>query len=277
MKPSAGSSARAGRPQLELEFARDGGGGTWLSRQRVRFPYTIGAPFRMDPGQRRATLILQSASGGLYGGERVAALISAGPGADAEIVTPGATVVHSARGGNHAAQSVSLTAGPDSRLIFIPRMNTLLPGARLDLSFDLRAEAGARLLFCDGFCLHRPTGVDGEFDWLRMHLSLDGPDGVALLRERSLVDGAALAGGLNRRFWAFGTVILAAPGCPDLQHDALAGLADDCMAESQCNCGTTVLRHGGGILVRVAAADGGALDLALEKIVSWMKRVHFSL
>lgn len=265
----------AAKPQLDLAFSVNASGNTWLSRRRVRFPYTIGAPFRLDGPSKRETLILQSASGGLYEGERLHAAIRLEHGADVSIVTPGATVVNSARGRDHAAQIFSLDLDPGATLLFIPRMNILLPGARLALSTHAQLGEGSRLLYCDGFCLHRPAGLEGSMDWLRTSLSVSGRGGGPILHERSLIDGTAFANGMASSFHAFGTVVFAAPRSGCLDRTAADALAAELTDLPSCYCGATPLRANSGLLFRLAAVDGGALDAACQKVVSHLRDLYF--
>jgi len=275
MSDGASSAPGTTRRQLDLVFSANASGRTWLSQRRVRFPYTIGTPFRLEEGTGRQTLILQTASGGLYGGERVSAAIRLEDGAEASIVTPGATVVHSARDGDHAEQAFSFELGRAAKLAFLPRMNTLLPGARLDLSASVQLSEGAQLLMCEGFSAHRPAGMTGNFDWLRTRLSVRAPDGKLLLRDGSRIAGDELAEGLNRGLTAFGMVLRVAPALTQENRREAAALAEFFDGTANHHVATTLLRGEAGVLVRIAATSGGNLDLAFEKIISYLTEQRF--
>ena len=68
---------------LDLVFGRTGGTGpTRLVSRRVAYPFSVADVFRLDPGlPDMATVILQSASGGLFEGEDLSLSVTAEPGA----------------------------------------------------------------------------------------------------------------------------------------------------------------------------------------------------
>ena len=73
-----GDVAAAGR-QAELVFTRAPDGRTYISHQRVGYPFHITRPFYLDPVPAGLlTLYLQSVSGGIYRGERLALSLEAG-------------------------------------------------------------------------------------------------------------------------------------------------------------------------------------------------------
>src|SRR5690606_9699555 len=90
-------------PQLDLHFKAIGGR-TRLQHRRVRYPYAMAVPLRLDratPGLE--TVILQSASGGIFEGERLCQRLIADDGAQVCLTTQAATVVHGMPGTDHAA------------------------------------------------------------------------------------------------------------------------------------------------------------------------------
>ena len=73
-------------PQVDLVFARAPDGRSYISHQRVGYPFHITRPFYLDPEPAGLlTLYLQSVSGGIYRGERLALSLKAKAG---ELVAP---------------------------------------------------------------------------------------------------------------------------------------------------------------------------------------------
>jgi len=65
--------------QLDLAFIRGIDGRTALASRAVSYPYYVTAPLRAAARQTAARVILQSSSGGLYAGERLAQLFDVRP------------------------------------------------------------------------------------------------------------------------------------------------------------------------------------------------------
>ena len=249
--------------QLDLTFARRIDGGTALTSRHVAYPYTVTAPVRLPgtaPGPAR--LILQSASGGLYAGERLGQTIKAGPSAAVTIECPGATVVHGMGPGLTAALSLRLEAAEGSRLSYLTRPLILFPEAALDQHVVLRAAAGASILYREGFCLHDPGRTGRAFRHYRAATRIESPTGGLLVLESASVDGAELLAGrpgVAGPFRAFGSVYLVRP----MPEAAVSRLKTELM-QTGLGPGTTytsatALRRGCGLMVRIAARDGGAL------------------
>ena len=88
--------------QLELRFAPDVGGVTRVVQRRVCYPYVFLKPFWFgDQPTGIATAIIQSSSGGLFGGERLLQRLRLAPHAAVHLTNQAATIVHAMRG--HAA------------------------------------------------------------------------------------------------------------------------------------------------------------------------------
>jgi urease accessory protein len=250
---------------LDLVFGRTGGTGpTRLVSRRVAYPFSVANVFRLDPAlPDMATVILQSASGGLFEGENLSLSITAEPGALARFTTPSAAVVHGMRGGGMACQDVTLRADADSCLEYLPKPLILFPGSRLRQRIMIEAGTGSRVLACDGFFMHTPRGVEGNFDRLDTATEIRRPGVGVVARERMRVSGDAVAKGspgLSGDFRAFGWIALI--GGPEE-----AGTA---MLDAIANCGEPVYAGASrlpgdcGVMVRIAAKDGGALVPALE-------------
>jgi urease accessory protein len=258
--------------QLDLVFGRTGGAGpTRLVSRRVAYPFSVADVFRLDrtsrdPASRdRATVILQSASGGLFEDEDLSLSIAAQQGSQARFTTPSAAVVHGMPGGGMACQDVTLKADEDARLEYLPKPLILFPGSRLRQRIVIEASEDATVLACDGFLMHTPRGAEGSFDWLDTSTEIRRPGGLVVACERMRVTGAAIAqgsAGLSGSFRAFGWIALIG-GTYEAEAeaavlDAIAGCGEAVYA------GASRLPGDCGVMVRIAARDGGALLPALE-------------
>ncbi|CAO4163666.1 urease accessory protein UreD [Methylorubrum extorquens] len=252
------------RVQASLVFAR-GGGTTVLSRQVVPYPFHITRAFRMHPeSPDLATLYLQSASGGLYAADHLTLAIAARAGARVHVTTQAGTVVH--RGGPEPSrQETRLTIAADAFLALDPDPLILFPGAHLAVSTEITAEPGARAIVTESVACHDPVGEGRPFDRLDLGLTIRDPEGRALVRERSRIDGRAFTApdspmGPHR---AYGTMVVL--GAPD---DArLAGLHLRQAADAAgCLTGVSPLPNGAGLGLRLLAPDGGALSAGMDAV-----------
>ena len=263
--PAEAAPAPVGRRvRASLVFAR-GGGTTVLSRQAVPYPFHITRAFRMHPGSPDlATLYLQSASGGLYAADHLTLDVAARTGARVHVTTQAGTVVH--RGGPEPTrQETRLAVAADAFLALNPDPLILFPDAHLAISTEITAEPGARAIVTESVACHDPLGQGRPFDRLDLGLTIRTPEGRALVRERSRIDGAAFTGpdspmGGHR---AYGTmVVLGAPDDARLAGPLLRQASD----AAGCLTGVSPLPNGAGLGLRLLAPDGGALSAGMEAL-----------
>lgn len=271
------SAPAADAAQLDLTFARSAGGPTLLARRRVRYPYALMAPFRLDrEPPHMATVLLQSASGGIFADDRLGQRIVAEAGAAVRVATSSATVVHAMPDRREATQSVALAAGPRAVLQYLPQPLVLFPGSRLTQRLAIEAHEEATVLVCDGFLLHDPGAAGRAFEWLDATIEMRRPDGRLLALDRTRLRGCDMLAdlpGVARGCRAVGSVVLLAPlGAARAQE--LGTLAAAAASAAGCYAGATVLRDDCGLLLRLAAADGGDLVKALR--LAW-RSIHAEL
>ncbi|GAB0116715.1 urease accessory protein UreD [Acidisoma sp. 7E03] len=249
--------------QLDLTFGPGTAGRTQLTRRHIAYPYHAAAPVSDAAGV--ACLVLQSVSGGLYGGERLTQRIGVEAGARAALVQPAATVVRRMAEGQEARQAIHLAVARGASFAYLARPLVFLPGAALTQEITVTWAPGARLLLRDGFLAHAP-GERGR-DWrFTSRLTIRAPDGRLLSAERMAVDRATLeagrpgaAGGAG----AFGKLWLL--GTPQTEAEAIGRrIMADWPAEGAVYAAASALPGGCGVGIAIAAADGGALDAALE-------------
>lgn len=235
------------------------GGRTGLRRQHVPYPFHVTRPFHLDPGRPDlATLYLQSASGGVYSGERLGLSVAMAKDAAAFVTTQSATIVHDCRG-KPAALGVQLSLARGSLLAYAPDPLVLFPGAAVHTTLRVALGPGAMAVCQDGFACHDPGGQGAPFDHIRTETVIHGPDGALCLTDRGLVAGAmlgAVASPLGP-YRAAGSVLL------------LGRLLEDGRALQAridllgCASGVSALPNGAGTGIRLLAPDGGRLSLAL--------------
>lgn len=271
----APSVPRTSAAQLELDFARDAAGVTQVVRRRVRYPYTFLKPFWFDERPAGlATVLVQSGSGGLYGGERLGQRLALGAGSAVHFTTQAATVVHARRDYAATTQAVTLDVGHGAYLEHLPEPLILFPDAALEQRVEACLGPDAVLLHADGIVRHDPGDTDRPFAHYRSELTVRGANGRLLLRDRLAVDGVVfdrhLAHGQSAGWRGYGLLLVAAPGrgaeqaawCARL-NAGFASLAGPTDAGLYAACAP--LPNAAGVACRIVSRDGAVLRLALER------------
>ncbi len=258
--------------QLELAFAPDADGCTRVVQRRVRYPYTFLKPFWFDDRPRGiATVLLQSGSGGLFGGEQLAQQVRLEPGAAVHVTTQAATIVHAARGYPATIQNVRLQVSRDAFLEYLPEPLILFPGARLQQHIVAELDTCATLVIADGYMSHDPDGNDTPFDNYSNNLEVISPQGRLLFADRVAVAGSDFARSLridNVPWRATGLFVVAAPHLHTRHAEITAALqlAMDAIAASRREAlyaAAAALPNSAGVVCRIAARRGEDLRAAL--------------
>ena len=253
-------------PQLDLSFEARGNR-TVLAHRHVSYPFFVTAPLR---GQGSgAEVIVQSVSGGLFGGDRIAQQVTVSDGAEAVIRMPSATVVHHRRDRSPSSQAVTLRAGDCARLLYLPRPVILLPGSGLAQSMDITLDRRSFVLIQDGFLMHDPQGNPSAARAIDSRVTVRRASGrvVALDRMRVTDDVIASATpGVTGGYRAFGSVWFLHETESEIYRRLKAAVSLVASRAPACYLAVTPLRAELGAMVRVAARDGGDLDAALTMI-----------
>lgn len=139
--------------QLDLAFAPVADGRTGLSRRRLSYPWAMTQPFHMDAVPTgMATVVPQSAAGGLFAGDRLSQQVEVAAGAAAHVTTQGATVVHAGRDGRHAENAWHLSVAPDGWLEMLN--DPLVLFADADLRHRVVIDAEGTCVYADGVGWH---------------------------------------------------------------------------------------------------------------------------
>lgn len=267
-------------PQVDLRFAGDGAGRTWLNRQRSAYPFHVGRCLTLagdPPGM--ATACIQCCSGGIFEHDQLRWNIEAEAGALAHVTTSAYTVVHSMERGE-AHQDVTVTAAAGAVLEYFPEPLILFPTARLHNRLGIRLDDGATVLAWDALLAHDPTRATAPdqpvrwFDRIHSELSVESSDGRLLARDRYVLSGSVLADrlpGVTGPFRCHGTfVVLGKELPPAPMVNALRAALD---TAGEAYAGVSSLPNACGVVVRIQASDAIALRAALHAVRASARRL----
>jgi urease accessory protein len=238
------------------------GGRTTLRRQRVGYPLHVTRGFYLDRMRPDLlTLYLQSASGGLYEGDRLQLDIAVANDAAFHLTTQAATVVHEGRDvGSRQRQTISV--GPGAFCAITNDPYVLFPGADLRLETVATVAEDAVLLMADGFAVHDPGQSGRPFAQFASRQSVRRPDGRLLLQDFGRISGDAWTSGPQGTMTAAATVLVIAP-----PHKlSAAALIEEAADQCGCLAGASAAPNEAGQAMRMLASDGGALARGLEAV-----------
>ncbi len=258
----AAGSASFSRPvEASLHFCR-GGGRTVLIRQRLPYPFHATRTFYLDRSHPEiATLYLQSASGGLYRGDRQGLSFVLGPEAMAHVTTQASTIVHRTYG-NPAAQRTRIEIAEHAFAAMTPEPLVLFPGAEISCVTEIALAATGCAILTDGVTIHDPEGSGRPFDRYSNTVVVRNTAGAILLSDRGSIAGDLMIGPLSPLgpFRAVGTMLVLGHGSERCNPDAL----ENRLAAYGCTAGISYLPNNAGFGGRILAADAGALARGLE-------------
>ena len=143
---------------LRLGFQTDVRGQTILRHRDHSGPLRIQRTFHPEGPVCHAYLL--HPPGGVVGGDRLDVQVAVGPGAQALITTPAAGKFYRSAGAR-ACQTQTIEVAPGGGCEWLPGMNILHGGARVDLQQRFRVAPTSRLLAWDIVGLGRPGSGDG--------------------------------------------------------------------------------------------------------------------
>lgn len=247
------------RPCVDLAFARDATGRSYLGRQYVGYPVHVGRALHVDGSAPDLCVVyLQSVSGGLFEHERLAGRIEVGQGARAHVATPASTIVHAMQGGS-ATQRMQLVAQPGALVEYMPAPLILFPGSHMASDVEVTLADGAVVVVADSFLPHDPDGGQRSFSRLESAMTVRDANGQLLARERMCIDGENwLSGnaGANAGLRMHGSLWL-------LGGSADAGLLQTLRAlpeQDGALAGASQLPNAAGIVFRALAVDAVRLE-----------------
>jgi urease accessory protein len=252
-------AGRAAQAHLAAERA---GGRTILRRQHVGYPLHVTRGFYLDAARPDLlTLYVQSASGGLYAGDRLTLDVDVGPDAALHLTTQAATVVHHGRD-RLSVQQLRVRLGSRAFCAISSDPYVLFPGADLVLDGVAVVEEDAALLLVDGFAVHDPQRSGRGFAGYATRQRIMRPDGKLLLADRGSLAGEDLRGGALGTMAATASAYLIAP------RDKWPGIPALTEAVDACGClaGASEAPNRAGLVIRMLAPDGGVLARGIEAV-----------
>lgn len=250
-------SGRVAEAHLAAEFA---GGRTTLRRQHVGYPLHVTRGFYLDPARPDLlTLYMQSASGGLYAGDRLKLDVAVEAQAALHLTTQAATIVHD---GHKAvsSQQLRISVGSGAFCAIASDPYILFPGANLSVDTVAVVAEDAVLFIADGIAVHDPRNSGRVFSRYSGRQRILRPDGRLLLRDCGDIAGEELRSGPIGTMAASATVLIIAP--PG-KLPAVASLIE-AAAGSGCLAGASEAPNQAGLAMRMLAPDGGWLARGLE-------------
>ena len=250
-------SGRAAKAYLAAELA---GVRTTLRRQHVGYPLHVTRGFYLDRARPDLlTLYMQSASGGLYAGDRLQLHVTLGPEAALHLTTQAATVVHDGRKAA-SSQQLRISVGGGAFCAIASDPYILFPGANLSVDTVAVVAEDAVLFLADGIAVHDPRNSGYAFSHYSGRLRIQRPNGRLLLQDYGRISGGELRSGPLGTMAASATALIIAPPGKLPAIELLMQAVD----QSGCLTGASEAPNQAGLVIRIMAPDGGALARGLE-------------
>ena len=266
--PAPGPPTRT-QGRLELVFAPDGSGRSFLARQFASYPFHICRVQYLDEElPAMASLYLQSSAGGLFAGDRLGVSITCEPGALAHVTTQASTIAYGMPDGE-ACQRTALEVGSGGLLEYLPDPVILFPQARLDTRLSLKLADNATAIVTDAFLSHDPDGAGGHFGAYGSETEISDAAGRRLVLDRFRTGGAARGTGGAGIMGAHGMQATVLAASTAVAPQALLAALREGLADTPAVYGAaSSLPNGCGAWVRLLADDGAVLKDAVGKL--WM-------
>jgi len=171
--------------ELELGYARFGDC-TRPVQRRHKGPLRVQKHLYAE-GAEVCQHIIVHPPGGIAGGDRLDISAHVGPGAWAQLTSPGAAKWYRAAG--PAYQQLTLSVAPGATLEWLPQETIVFSAAQAELSTTIDLQGNARLFYWDMVALGRPASGE-RFDLGHFQSRLDiRRDGQLLWHERQRIVG----------------------------------------------------------------------------------------
>jgi urease accessory protein len=171
--------------ELELGYGRDGDC-TRPTLRRHKGPLRVQKHLYAE-GPEVCQHIIVHPPGGIAGGDRLDISASVGPGAWAQLTSPGAAKWYRAAG--PAYQQLRLRVEAGATLEWLPQETIVYSAAQAELHSDIELLGDARLLYWDMVALGRPASGE-RFDAGHFQAQLNiRRDGQLLWHERQRIEG----------------------------------------------------------------------------------------
>ena len=221
------------------------------------------------------TVILQTSSGAMHGGDSLHQQFHAQSGTAAHVTTQGASSIHRADPGLTTEERVTITVEEGGYMEYLPEPRILFPDAALDQAIEIDCAAGGVVLVSDAFTIHDPEAMGRGFRRLASTTILRC-DKDPVMVERMDISG--LGRGRTARCAAFGSVLLAIPG----RTDGVEALAAELTASFATIPGlygaaSTLPGDNVGIGTRLAAHDLRAVTAGIQVVWIAIRRLLYGV
>ena len=265
--PDVGKSKLLSDSRLEMSFKVDPEQRSYLSKQYFTYPFHVCRAQYMDkslPGM--ATMYLQSCSGGVFKGDRLATVIDVAEGAQVHVTTQASTIIHRMEE-DFAHQTIEINCAEGALVEYLPNSIILFPEAKLRSSITVTRDPGCDVILCDAFLTHDPEGSEKPFGWLENELIVQNHEGDIEIIDRFHVTGDQFRTGETGKpnpYTVHGTfAVLSDPAnaqqllevlraCPVLDGDIFSGISS--------------LSNDVGCWVRFLAVDGISADKYVQSL-----------
>jgi urease accessory protein len=209
-------------------------------------------------------VVFLNTSGGLTSGDRLEYRLDLGPGAEALATTQTAERAYMAAQGA-AEVGVSITAGRDARVDWLPQETILFNAAQVRRSTRIDLAMGASCLYAETVVLGRAAMGETVRTLAFRDERLITRDGTPILSEPLMLDDRSMASAprpaLIGTARAFATVALVRPGAEDA-----AGALGELLAEPGVEAAAS--GFDGKCLVRLMAPDGWPLRRVMARLLT---------
>ncbi len=268
-----GSTPRRTEGRLELVFAPDADGKSFLEKQFASYPFHVCRVQYLDSKvPNMASLYLQSSAGGVFAGDRLATSITCKAGAMAHVTTQASTVVYRMPDGEADLQT-DLEVAPGGLLEVLPDPVILFPEARLNNRLSVKLADNATAIVADAFLSHDPDGENRPFGFYRSETEITDTAGRRLVRDRFHTTGEgcrAQRAGIMGAFRMQATIMAASTVVP--ATTLLTALRDGLAATPSVYAAASTLPNACGAWVRLLAADGATLKHAMTEVWIALRR-----
>jgi urease accessory protein len=260
--------------QLDLRFDASPAGETYLSKQRAGYPFHVGRLLQCEElACPRASVIIQSSSGGIFENDNLRQRFETGPHSAAQVTSAAATIVHTMTTGR-AVSNVCIEAHRDARFDYLPHPTILFPHADFVSEIDVTLHPGAVVFVLDSYLGHDPDGREASFGRLETCITIRDFEGRLRSRDRLTMEGRLIGrvglGGVAQAWRSHGGLLALT-----LDGDAQAITSSmnrvfqhEGLDSSQVYAGAGELPGSCGAFARVLARDGQSLQKTLRLVLN---------
>jgi urease accessory protein len=257
---------------VELEVARQGNVSRIVHRYQ-QAPLQFFQPMYLDPKRPDMPfIVLLQQGGGMMQGDRYRLDITCQEGAAIHVTSQSATKLYKCED-NFITQMVTITAGADSVVEYLPDVTIPYRKSRFFQCLDLRLDPDATVIVGEVLTAGRIAyGERHAYDIFCAQTNVYAPDGRLLAVDTVKLQpplGPLEALALFGPYDAFGMLSIFSRKCPSarLVHIVREALAADVKVGSKTIAGVSELPNGCGVSVRIMGTSGALVEHA--RTVAW--------